>query len=134
MTVNTDKSWLSYSKAADANEDGSYTVTFYADFDKLYETGKYGAQSAVAHFEYTSATRTPATVDYQLDFKGITPSLTFDVDKVELINQNGDGEYIGLATVYSNVAWDFDEKPEFVESVEVLGIINRLNFCLFLLN
>ena len=120
-TVNTDKSWLSYSKAADANEDGSYTVTFYADFDKLYETGKYGAQSAVAHFEYTSATRTPATVDYQLDFKGITPSLTFDVDKVELINQNGDGEYIGLATVYSNVAWDFDEKPEFVESVEVLG-------------
>ena len=83
-TVNTDKSWLSYSKAADANEDGSYTVTFYADFDKLYETGKYGAQSAVAHFEYTSATRTPATV-------------------------------------YSNVAWDFDEKPEFVESVEVLG-------------
>ncbi len=120
-TVNTDKSWLSYSKAADANEDGSYTVTFYADFDKLYETGKYGAQSAVAHFEYTSATRTPTTVDYQLDFKGITPSLTFDVDKVELINQNGDGEYIGLATVYSNVAWDFDEKPEFVESVEVLG-------------
>ena len=75
----------------------------------------------MAHFEYTSATRTPATVDYQLDFKGITPSLTFDVDKVELINQNGDGEYIGLATVYSNVAWDFDEKPEFVESVEVLG-------------
>ena len=123
-TVNTDKSWLSYSKAADANEDGSYTVTFYADFDKLYETGKYGAQSAVAHFEYTSATRTPATVDYQLDFKGITPSLTFDVDKVELINQNGDGEYIGLATVYSNVAWDFDEKPEFVESVEVLGGCN----------
>lgn len=42
-----------------------------------------------------------------MDFKGITPSLTFDVDKVELINQNGDGEYIGLATVYSNVAWDF---------------------------
>ena len=25
-TVNTDKSWLSYSKAADANEDGSYTL------------------------------------------------------------------------------------------------------------
>lgn len=68
-TVNTDKSWLSYSKAQDANEDGSYTVTFYADFDKLYETGKYGAQSAVAHFEYTSATRTPATVDYQWTLK-----------------------------------------------------------------
>ena len=81
-TVNTDKKLAElFKKQRIANEDGSYTVTFYADFDKLYETGKYGAQSAVAHFEYTSATRTPATVDYQLDFKGITPSLTFDVIK-----------------------------------------------------
>ena len=47
--------------------------------------------------------------------------MTFDVDKVELINQNGDGEYIGLATVYSNVAWDFDEKPEFVQTVLDMG-------------
>ena len=59
--------------------------------------------------------------------------LTFDVDKVELINQNGDGEYIGLATVYSNVAWDFDENQNLLNLLRYWGIINRLNFCLFLL-
>lgn len=128
-TVATDKDWLSYSKAAEPNEDGSYTVTFYADFDKLYESGEYGAQTAIAHFQYSSSvTRTPATVDYQLDFRGITPSLIFDVEKAVLLDENNDGEFSALATVNSNIKWDFDTKPSFIESVEVLGDNNSAKF------
>ena len=127
-TLTTDKDWLSYTKAEEANEDGSYTVTFYADFEKLYQAGGYEAQNAIAHFQYSSTTRTPATVDYQLDFLGITPSLTFDVDKAVFLDEDLDGEYAALVTVYSNIAWDFDAIPDFVESTEVLGNNNSAKF------
>lgn len=127
-TLTTDKDWLSYTKAEEANDDGSYTVTFYADFEKLYQAGGYEAQNAIAHFLYSSSTRTPATVDYQLDFLGITPSLTFDVDKAVFLDEDLDGEYAALVTVYSNIAWDFDAKPDFVESIEVLGNNNSAKF------
>lgn len=127
-TLTTDKDWLSYTKADEANEDGSYTVTFYADFEKLYEAGEYGAQSAVAQFQYSSSMRSPATVDYKLDFLGITPSLTFDVDKAVFLDEDLDGEYAALVTVYSNIKWDFDAKPDFVESTEVLGENNSAKF------
>lgn len=127
-TLNTNKDWLSYTKAEEANEDGSYTVTFYADFEKLYKAGGYDAQNATAQFQYSSSTRTPATVDYQLEFLGITPSLTFDVEKAVFIDDDLDGEYSALVTVYSNIQWDFDAKPDFVESVEVLGSNNSAKF------
>lgn len=127
-TLTTDKDWLSYTKADEANEDGSYTVTFYADFEKLYEAGEYGAQSAVAQFQYSSSMRSPATVDYKLDFLGITPSLTFDVNKAVFLDEDLDGEYVALVTVYSNIKWDFDAKPDFIESTEVLGENNSAKF------
>lgn len=121
-SIETDNSWLTYTKESAGN--GSFNVTFYADPDKLYQAGGYGQQKGIANFTYISETRSPAVKAYEVNFEGITPKLTFiekedgistEFTEIFLKDVYNEGVFKKSIIVSSNVKWKLGDKPSFAK-------------------